>query len=288
MMQLQNKFQPAEHPVVGVAGLGLIGGSLCRALKRTGFQVLGFDIDPAAVDAALESGAVDEGSTSPLLFQKADYLFVALYPQDIVPFVKGVAGQLKPVAVVIDCCGVKTPICDELFPFAQGKGFFFLGGHPMAGTEKSGFTSSSAVLFDGASFLLVPGEVPEEVAEAVEKLLLKCGFGRVVKTTAQRHDRLIAYTSQLPHALACAYVLSPSCPQHSGFSSGSYRDVSRVAHLDPDMWCNLFLENAPSLCEELDELMKNLSDIRSAVAAQDAPTLRALLAQARRAKDSAM
>lgn len=284
-MNRNGQTKTMDSPVVGVAGLGLIGGSLCRALTRTGVRVLGHDIAPGTVSAAISCGAVEDASTDFGLLAGADIIFVALFPKDIAPFVRRLSGLLRPGAIVVDCCGIKAAVCRELFPFAREKGFVFLGGHPMAGTEQSGFAASQASLFEGSSFLLVPGDAPADAVQSVSSLLLRCGFARVVPTTAERHDRLIAYTSQLPHALACAYVQSPSCPEHDGFAAGSYRDVSRVAHLDPEMWTELFLLNAQPLCAELDTLIGGLSAVRDAVASGNRELLHALLAHGRAIKD---
>jgi prephenate dehydrogenase len=156
----------------------------------------------------------------------------------------------------------------------------------MAGTERSGFAAASDSLFSGASFIMTPDQgVDGNVLDAAKSVVLKAGFGRVVVTTPEHHDRMIAFTSQLPHALACSYVKSECCPGHKGYSAGSYRDVSRVAHLDPELWADLFLDNRQALGVELDGLIKNLGDIRAAVGSGDRETLAKLLGDARKIKD---
>ncbi|MDR3551669.1 MAG: prephenate dehydrogenase [Clostridia bacterium] len=276
----------AQGGTIGVVGLGLIGGSLCRALSRVGHCVLGVDNDPRVVSAAIESGAVAQAGAEPELLARAETVFIALYPHETIEFVRKNAAVFRRGAVVIDCCGVKEPVCGALFAQAETSGFTFMGGHPMAGIERSGFEASSADLFEGASFLLVPGAAQEETVREAESLILSAGFARVVRTTPQEHDRMIAYTSQLPHVLACAYVMSPCCPRHDGFSAGSFRDVSRVAHLSADMWAQLFIDNRAPLCAELDTLIANIEKIRDAAGAGDVRQLQALLAEACRIKDS--
>lgn len=272
---------------VGIAGLGLIGGSLGMALRRIpGVRVAGFDIDPHTAKAAVETGAADEASADPAPALGCDFLFVALYPEQTIDFVTGHAGGIRKQAVVIDCCGVKSRVCRKLAPAAKAGGFVYIGGHPMAGTEQSGIGAARADLFDGASFIFTPpaGTPPGSLARA-QALVRAAGFGRTVVTTPAHHDRMIAFTSQLPHILACAYVQSPSCPEHAGFSAGSYRDVSRVAHLAPELWSGLFLGNREMLCDEIDQLLLHITQLRDAVRDGDRPRLTALLARARQIKD---
>lgn len=280
--------RPGGLPPIGIAGLGLIGGSLARAFSRAGYPVAGYDRDGQTLAAALQSGAVASGGTEPSAVLRCPFVFVALYPEASIAFVCENRERFAPGATVTDCCGVKGRVCAALYPETVGAAFRFIGGHPMAGTEESGFAASRADLYDGASFLLTPR--PGEDSRAVErlsKLLKAAGFARVVLTTPAKHDRLIAFTSQLPHAIACSYVLSPSCPEHDGFSAGSFRDVSRVAHLSPPLWAELFSENGEALCAELDSLIENLARIRALAAAGDRESLSALLARARAAKDAA-
>lgn len=276
-------------PVVGVAGLGLIGGSLAKAFKAAGCRVLGFDIDPKTAGEAEASGAADEASVNPEVLSGAEFVFVALYPQAVVEFVKSNWRMFRKGTAVIDCCGIKGYVCSELFPFSVQKGISFIGGHPMAGTELSGFAASEAGLFADASFLMAPSPgISAEIVEKAEQTVKLAGFGRVVLTTPERHDAIIAFTSQLPHVIACAYVQSPHCLEHDGFSAGSFRDVSRVAHINPAMWAQLFIDNRDCLCGEIDTLIGHLSELRDAAAAQDGERLRVILQRARELKDKAL
>jgi prephenate dehydrogenase len=155
----------------------------------------------------------------------------------------------------------------------------------MAGTEKHGFSASQADMFRGASYLIVPCGAPQSAVEILKETAYELGFGRAIITTPEHHDAMIAFTSQIPHALACAYVMSPCCPQHRGFSAGSYRDVSRVANINEVLWSELFLDNAEPLKTELNTLIRNLSAIRDAIAAKDQPKLESLLRQGRLVKE---
>lgn len=275
-----------ENPVIGIAGLGLIGGSLAKAFRRAGYSVAGFDRSGEAVRAALASGAADEASTVPDVLRDADITFVALYPKGTVEFICRAAPLFRG-RIVLDCCGIKGAVCEAIGPAARENGFTFIGGHPMAGTEESGFKAASADLFQGASFLMTPEPgTPPKAVEAVIAAVRAAGFARVIQTTPGEHDRMIAFTSQLPHVLACAYIQSPAFPDCAGFSAGSFRDVSRVAHINAPLWAELFIENKTALCEEIDRMIENMKALRNAADEADTGRLRALLQSARERKDS--
>lgn len=244
---------------IAIVGLGLIGGSLALAVSQhTAHNVTGIDRNPAVLQSALECGAINKIGTNESLSQ-ADLTIICLYPEATVSFVKENAGLFKKGSIVTDTCGIKTQICRSLEPVARAHGFTFIGGHPMAGKEKFGFANAQASLFEGASYIFTPNV---DVTDAEKKLLsdfvTELRFGRVVITTPQEHDRIIAYTSQIPHALACAYVLMPECRRQSGFSAGSFKDVSRVANINETLWTELFLTNSENLCEEIGALIENL------------------------------
>ena len=258
---------------IAIIGLGLIGGSLAKALKEnTEHTVIGFDRDENTLLDALSLGAIDSvGSTS--LLENADVVYVCLYPADVVRFVEENAPHFKEGCIVTDVCGIKND------PFV------YVGGHPMAGKERSGFDASEASLFYNASYILVPGEAPQSATDTLVSLAKSMGFGTIKYCTQQKHDRMIAYTSQIPHVLACAYVMSPRCDEHSGFSAGSYRDVSRVARINAELWADLFLANREELADETEELVRNIERIRAAVAKNDRAELVALLSSAREKKE---
>lgn len=272
---------------IGVAGLGLIGGSLARAFKRAGLCVCGFDISRETVAQAQESGVFEECLCEPSAVLKCDVIFVALYPDGIINFVTENKANFKKGAVVIDCCGIKSQICEKLFEVTKNADFKFIGGHPMAGTELCGFSATFDSLFDGASFILTPREGEDEnLLEKVRSLILKAGFRNVVVTTPEHHDRMIAFTSQLPHVIACSYVMSSSCPGHESYSAGSYRDVSRIAHINAPLWAKLLTYNRNALVCEIDELIGHIKSIRNAAASDDIETLTKLLQNARSRKDN--
>ena len=271
---------------VVVVGLGLIGGSLAKALTgRAGCTVLGIDQNPAVVEKAVACGAIAREADAADL-RDADVLYLCLYPQATIDFVRAHGAEIGRQCVVTDTCGVKSAVCPALQALSTEYGFPFVGGHPMAGKEKNGFDVSEAALFDGASYLLTPCGAPEAAVETLRGLAVRMGFGGVVVTTPEHHDEMIAYTSQVPHILACAYVLSPRCLEHRGYSAGSYRDVSRVARINEQLWTELFLDNGAALSRELGTLAEHLAQLKRAVDQKDAETLRRLLRQGRERKES--
>ena len=269
-----------------IVGLGLIGGSIAKALRTfTPHRVLAMDQDPEALDLAMACGAI-EGPGYVEDLPQVDVLWLCLYPQAAVEFARKYGAALREDCIVSDACGIKNAVCPQLMELSRELGFVFVGGHPMAGKERSGFEASEATLFRGASYLLVPCGAPDWAKDTMKELAMDMGFGRVVETTPEHHDEMIAYTSQLPHALACAYVLSPRCPQHKGFSAGSYRDVSRVARINETLWTELFLDNRQALSQELSTLIENLSSIQSTLDQEDGEALRALLRKGRQVKEA--
>ena len=269
-----------------IVGLGLIGGSIAKALRTfTPHRVLAMDQDPEALDLAMACGAI-EGPGYVEDLPQVDVLWLCLYPQAAVEFARKYGAALREDCIVSDACGIKNAVCPQLMELSRELGFVFVGGHPMAGKERSGFEASEATLFRGASYLLVPCGAPDWAKDTMKELAMDMGFGRVVETTPEHHDEMIAYTSQLPHALACAYVLSPRCPQHKGFSAGSYRDVSRVARINETLWTELFLDNRQALSQELSTLIENLPSLQFALDREDGEALRALLRKGRQVKEA--
>ncbi len=272
------------NETIVIVGLGLIGGSIAKALRGAGScRVLGMDLDEDVLLDAISCGAIAEKAGVEDL-KSADLVYLCLYPKEALEFAQKYGPLLKEGCVLTDTCGVKAEICAGLSSL-QGTGkYVFVGGHPMAGKEHSGFAASDGGLFAGASYIVTPCGAPDWAVEKVLSYARRMGFGKFVTTTPERHDRAIAFTSQTPHVLACAYVMSPRCPEHHGFSAGSYRDVSRVADINSALWTRLFLMNRGALVEELDELTRNLGLFRDAVAAGDEPALRSLLEKARAIK----
>lgn len=263
---------------IGIVGLGLIGGSLAKALKyNTEHEVLGMDIDRGVLLKAKLLGAVDD-ELLPEQLSSCDLVITALYPQDTLDYITQHAQSFKKGAIVMDCCGVKRVICETLWQCAKENGFLFYGAHPMAGLHFSGFAYSDVHMFSNASMILLPPDNADinDLAN-LKHLFLSIGFTDIQISTPEEHDRIIAYTSQLAHVVSNAYVKSPQAQVHNGFSAGSYKDLTRVAKLNADMWTELFLDNVDNLTEELDGLIENLQQYSRALHEKDAKTLHALL-----------
>ncbi len=270
---------------VGIIGLGLIGGSMAKAYRRDPrAEVYGLDRDPAIVQFALIAQALNGELTDDIL-PALDLLFLSTYPDGVIEQLKACAPMLKKDCMVIDLSGIKGMVCDAGFEIAKQYGFTFVGGHPMAGTQHSGFKYSRDDLFDGAPMVIVPPVFDDiELLDRIRTLLLPARFGKISAITAQEHDRRIAFTSQLAHVVSNAYIKSPTARDHAGFSAGSYRDLTRVAQLNPDMWTELFLKNRENLLFEIDTIIESLNQYRDALYRGDAQLLRALLDEGRRIK----
>ncbi|MBE6932441.1 MAG: prephenate dehydrogenase [Ruminococcaceae bacterium] len=272
---------------VGIVGLGLIGGSMAKAFREnTDHQVLGFDAN-TAVDGFAQLSGIVHGELTETTIPSCDLLILATYPAAAKEYLVKIAPNLSHNAIVIDCLGTKERICELGFALAREHGFIFVGGHPMAGSERSGIKFARADLFEGASMVLVPPDGNDILLlQRLKELLNPLGFARITVTTAQEHDRRIGFTSQLPHLISNAMVQSPSAMLHSGFSAGSFRDLTRVAELNSRMWAELFLENQENLIEELDVLLSSLGQYRAALAQRDSEGLQSLLeAGSRRKKE---
>jgi len=270
---------------VGIIGLGLIGGSFAKAYKAAGHTVYASEIDKGTLDFAVLSGAVDAPLVTDTL-GRCDLILIALYPQAAIEFLDKMARHIQPSATVIDCCGTKKNICAAGFKAAVMYGFTFVGGHPMAGTEHSGFKHSKENMFKGASMIIVP-PVYDDIMflEKIKTLLAPAEFGRITVTTAEKHDAMIAFTSQMAHLVSNAFIKSPTVLEHKGFSAGSYKDLTRVAWLNERMWAELFLENKTNLLHELDLFLASLNEYRDALQKEDSAKLQSLLLDGKRLKE---
>jgi len=270
----------------GICGLGLIGGSMAKAYKAAGHTVLGYDKNEASLGYAELSGIIDGVLTNERI-SECDIVFIALYPQAAIEYLEQIAPFVTNTkTVIMDLCGTKKQICARGFELAAQYCFTFVGGHPMAGKQYSGIKYAKETLFKNAPMVLVPAVYDDIYFLArVKKLLEPAMFGRITVTTAEEHDAMIAFTSQLAHVVSNAYVKSPTAQNHKGFSAGSYKDMTRVAWLNEYMWTELFLENKEPLLFEIDTIIKSLTEYRDAILSDDADTLRGLLRDGRIAKE---
>lgn len=270
---------------VGILGLGLIGGSLARAYALEGHTVYAQETDEQILSFAILSGAVHAPLNEERIAQ-CELILLAIYPDGSASWLENHAPQISPSALVLDCCGIKREVCARCFLLAEKYGFTFVGGHPMAGTQFSGFKYSRATLFRGAPMVLVPPVFDDiSLLERVKEALKPCGFGSFSVTTAEDHDKMIAFTSQMPHILSNAYIKSPTALNHKGFSAGSYKDLTRVAWLNAPMWAELFLENRENVLFELDTYLNSLNAYRQAVADGDFDRLVELLEEGKKRKE---
>lgn len=289
MAQENTQAQPSQMVAgrVGVVGLGLIGGSIARAMARGGHEVYAFDLN-ADIEtfAAIETTA---GTLTDELVPTCELIVLACYPKACVDWLREHADLVSPDAIVIDTGGVKRSICEPCFEIAREAGITFVGCHPMAGTQFSGYAHSRANMFEGAPMVVCPAPEVRGVeclalVDRLEGLLSPCGFDKFTVTTPERHDEVIAYTSQLAHVVSNAYVKSPTLALRQGFAAGSYRDLTRVARLNPTMWCELFLDDADNLSREISTLIDALEQYKGALEDRDADRLTELLAEGDRIK----
>lgn len=268
---------------VGMVGLGLIGGSIVKsARKYTGSIIFGTDLDKNTLERAISEGTLD-GELTPQNMGDCDIVMVAIPPVATKNWIEANAESLSGTTLV-DLCGVKRYICDAARPLAKKHGFCFVGGHPMAGKEVSGYENASADLFKNASMILTPEDVCEKTVEWLKEFFLSLGFGRVTLSDPEEHDAIISYTSQLAHIASNAYIKSPSAQRQMGFSAGSYKDLTRVAKLDATLWTELFSCNRDYITDELKVLIANLNEYLAALESHDDELLRELLQKGRELK----
>ena len=270
---------------IGIVGLGLIGGSLAKSAKKnTKYKIYGYDINKDVIKKAVEEKSID-GELTEKRLSSCDYVFISVYPEAIIEYINRNANIFKEGATVIDCAGIKRVVCEECFKIAEEHNFSFVGGHPMAGTQYSGFDNSKDTMFWNAPFVLTPKENEDILILAnAREVIMKLGFGRVSVMTPNKHDKLIAFTSQLPHIISNAFVKSPSALERKGISAGSYKDLSRVAYLNEDMWTELFLDNKENLVNELDYFIEELKKYSDAMKNDNAEELKHLLKVGKEAK----
>lgn len=268
-----------------IVGLGLIGGSMAKAIKRAGgHEVFGYDRDEAVMAKAEEEKTVQRLTGERL--KECELLLIGLYPKAAVDFVRDHIDDIPEGITIVDLCGVKKAVMEPMAEVIRGKGFNYIGGHPMAGTESSGYKSSRADLFDGASMILVESECSDRTSiERAEKFFLELGFANITRTGKDEHDRIIAFTSQLAHVVSSAYIKSPTALEHFGFSAGSYKDLTRVAKLNETMWTELFLDNAEYLSEEIEGIIERLKEYDRAITSGDREGLKELLRAGREMKE---
>ena len=270
---------------VGVVGLGLIGGSFAKAYHAAGWTVYASNRTKSILDFAILSGDVNDVLTKDNV-KDCDLLLLTIYPEASIRALEEFAPFIGEHPIVIDCCGTQRVVCEACFPIAEEYGFTYVGGHPMAGTQYSGYKYAKANMYHNAPMVIVPPRYDDILLlERVKELLKPAGFSRISVTTADKHDEMIAFTSQLAHVVSNAYVKSPTAKRHHGFSAGSYKDLTRVAWLNAPMWAELFLENRDYLINEVNCIIDHLCAYRDAMECNDRDKLTELLDEGKRIKE---
>ena len=272
---------------IGVVGLGLIGGSMAEAYKRAGAEVYGYNRNKTTLGFAKMKGAID-GELTDDTIRECDAVFICLMIDASVNWLRKNAGKFSEGTLVIDCCGIKRRICEAGFDEAGKHGFTFVGGHPMAGKQYGGFKHASEDLFDGATMVLVTEKRDDiELLARLKGLLKMAGFGKLSFMTARQHDDMIAFTSQMTHIAANAFV-KDEAKYPGGFpEGGSFRDFTRVADLNEDMWTDLFLENKDNLLRILKSYISELEKYEKAIESENVDELKDLLRAGSKSKKAA-
>ena len=270
-----------------IVGLGLLGGKYALELSKAGFHVDGINRSEGHLQYALDHGYIETGKTHDFedLVSQADHIIFGLYPTALIDWFKTYGHLIKSGCIFTDVSGVKTGLVEPVQAMCP-EGVEFIASHPMAGREVGGYDNSLDNLFDNASFICTPYEdTPKNKVDALLGLAEDMHFARTVVTTPEHHDEMIAFTSQIAHVLACSYVLSPLAPMYSGYSAGSYRDVSRVARINADMWADLFIDNKKALVAEIDDLVSNLMKFKYNIVNDDTEQLKVLMNKANKIKE---
>lgn len=271
--------------LVGVVGLGLIGGSFAKAYSKAGHTVLAYDINESVLQYAVMNDMA-EGELTKDNIKDCDLILLCTYPGAAIEYLQKNGELIGKKPVVIDCCGTKRIIVEPGMALAEKFGFTYVGGHPMAGTQYSGIKYSKENMYVGAPMVIVPPRYDDiELLDRIKKLLLPAGFGKITVTTAEKHDEMIAYTSQMAHIVSNAYIKSPTVREHKGMSAGSYKDMTRVAWLSPEMWTELCMDNRDNLLKEMDILLNNLEQYKVALENKDSELLKKLFEEGKRMKE---
>ncbi|MDE6189355.1 MAG: prephenate dehydrogenase [Clostridia bacterium] len=267
-----------KDKVITIVGLGVVGGSYAIALSKKGYTVYGVNRSSESLELALKSGAIAQGSHTPeKFFEQSDVIIIALYPDQVVDYLKKYGKFIKKGCLISDVAGIKSHFVDEI-DATTPDGCEFLFCHPMAGREKRGFKYADDSVLQGANFLIAKTKSNTQAAiDRMSNLVKDIGFGSIRITDVATHDRVIAYTSQLPHAIAVALINSDDeNSETSSFIGDSYRDLTRIANINEDLWSELFLGNKDNLISTITSFEEQLSMIKTALKTGDDETLKKL------------
>lgn len=268
-----------------VIGLGIIGGSLAYALDGfRGGRVSGYDRNPKTRELAEKCGTIDVCETAAEAMENADLIVLATYPDGIVKTIKDNMTCIKKGAVITDICGVKTHIAEEMVKVIPN-GTDYVGGHPMAGKEVDGFENAAPDMFNGCGYIITPvDKSKEESVKLIIDMAKYIGAARITTADPKLHDSTIAYTSDLMHIAASALCLDFHQNMSLAYTAGAFRDCTRVALINPQLWTELFMENSKNTVAEIDRFMNSLTELRNSIAEGDEERLCRLLERVRKNK----
>ena len=259
-----------------IVGLGVIGGSFAMALKEAGYtNVFGVDVDESSLIKAKDLGIIKDGcTTGEKFFREADLTILSIYPKLVIDFVARNKENFKKGSVITDATGIKCMFIEEIMKILP-RDIDFVFGHPMAGREKKGIDFATNKVFKGANYIITPIERnKEENIKLIEEIALNIGFRRVRRITPELHDEMIGFTSQLPHAMAVALINSDEEGRDTGsFIGDSYRDLTRIANINEELWSELFLGNKHNLLKAINNFELELDLIKKAIYEDDKEAL---------------
>mgnify|MGYP004506326561 FL=1 len=268
-----------------VVGMGLIGGSICKALKKyTDNEVYGSNRSESKLKLALADGAID--GVGNIAEEDYDIIWMCMYKEALEKLIRENAPKLKKGTIIADVCGLKGKMTENMSDCCEQFGVHYVGTHPMAGKEKNGYAYSDADMFKNCNFILSPTDsTNSEAMETIKNLALAMGAGNIVYSSPEEHDRMIAYTSHIPHIIAGSYVSNELVEKANDFGGGSFRDVSRVATMDAGMWSELFLDNKDAVLEQIAIFKKNIEEYESAIRTENKIALEAIIGKSRLSKE---
>ena len=256
-----------------IVGLGLIGASYAEGLKKKGHQIYGYNRTKSVVDLAIKEGIIEKDNSFEKI-SEANVIILGLYPEHNVEFLKKHQSFLRKGQLVTDVSGTKVWMMDEIEKMIS-EGVSYTSHHPMAGKEVSGYHAKDYKIFENANFIIVKGKKSLENDEIILRTIAKdLGFGKITVTTPEKHDELIAFTSQLTHVIAVSLVHSDHLEETKGATGDSYRDLTRIAKINENMWTELFLENKQALLKKISDFEKELDDLKTLIRNNDKTILK--------------
>lgn len=267
-----------KDKVITIVGLGVVGGSYAIALSKNGYTVYGVNRSLQSIEEAIAVGAIKDGASTPeKFFPVSDVIIIALYPDQIVEYLKKYGKYVKKGCLISDVAGIKSYFVDDIKSVTPAD-CEFLFCHPMAGREKRGFKYADDKVLKGANFLIIStSDTTQDAIERMSEIVTDIGFGRIKITDVDTHDKVIAYTSQLPHAIAVSLINSDDEDSDTAeYIGDSYRDLTRIANINEDLWSELFLGNKRNLLSTITKFEKQLAMLKNCVERDDSDGLKKL------------